>query len=105
MNNYSAKEQALYKNWCLVDEQIDMRESFCGVGTRKIKVFLNQKVKKGDKIVKFNTYPSKRMFDTMSVWGDITSGLLADMTMIQWIIIALIFDIVSFILFTIFRNQ
>ena len=50
MNNYSAKEQALYKNWCLVDEQIDMRESVCGVGTRKIKVFLNQKVKKGDKI-------------------------------------------------------
>ena len=50
MNDYSAKEQALYKNWCLVDEQIDMRESFCGVGTRKIKVFLNQKVKKGDKI-------------------------------------------------------
>ena len=50
MNNYSAKEQALYKNWCLVDEQIDIRESFCGVGTRKIKVFLNQKVKKGDKI-------------------------------------------------------
>ena len=45
------------------------------------------------------------MFDTMSVWGDITNGLLADMTMIQWIIIALIFDIVSFILFTIFRNQ
>ena len=62
-------------------------------------------IKKGDKIVKFNTYPSKRMFDTMSVWGDITSGLLADMTMIQWIIIALIFDVVSFILFTIFRNQ
>ena len=50
MNNYSAREKALYKNWCLVDEQIDMRESFCGVGTRKIKVFLNQKVKKGDKI-------------------------------------------------------
>ena len=62
-------------------------------------------IKKGDKIIKYNTYPSKRMFDTMSVWGDITSGLLADMTMIQWIIIALIFDVVSFILFTIFRNQ
>ncbi|MBP3662478.1 MAG: hypothetical protein J6J25_05165 [Bacteroidales bacterium] len=50
MNNYSSREQALYKNWCLVDEQIDMRESFCGVGTRKIKVFLNQKVKRGDKV-------------------------------------------------------
>lgn len=61
-------------------------------------------VKNGDKIQKFNTYPSKRMFDTMSVWGDITSGRLVDMTMIQWIIIALIFDLVSFILFTIFRK-
>lgn len=61
-------------------------------------------VKNGDKIQKFNTYPSKRMFDTMSVWGDITSGRLVDMTMIQWIIIALIFDLVSFILFAIFRK-
>ncbi len=62
-------------------------------------------VKTGDKIIKFNTYPSKRMFDTMSVWGDIVDGRLTDMTMIQWIIIALIFDIVSFILFAIFRVQ
>lgn len=61
-------------------------------------------VKSGDKITKFNTYPSKRMFDTMSVWGDITAGRLSDMTMIQWIIISLIFDIVSFILFSLFRK-
>ena len=61
-------------------------------------------VKSGDKIIKFNTYPSKRMFDTMSVWGDIISGRLVDMTMIQWIIIALIFDVVSFILFALFRK-
>lgn len=60
---------------------------------------------KEGKIKKFNTYPSQRMFDTMSVWGDITSGRLADMTMIQWIIIALLFDIVSFILFALFRKQ
>lgn len=62
-------------------------------------------VKSGDEITKFNTYPSKRMFDTMSVWGDITAGRLSDMTMIQWIIISLIFDIVSFILFTLFRKS
>lgn len=62
-------------------------------------------VKSGDKITKFSTYPSKRMFDTMSVWGDITAGRLSDMTMIQWIIISLIFDIVSFILFSLFRKS
>jgi len=61
-------------------------------------------VKKGGKIAKFNIYPSRRMFDTMSVWGDIISGRLVDMTMIQWIIIALIFDLVSFILFCFFRK-
>ncbi|MCD8237155.1 MAG: hypothetical protein LUD00_11050 [Prevotellaceae bacterium] len=50
-------------------------------------------------IIKFNVYPSKRMFDTMSVWGDIFSVRIYGMTMFQLIIIALIFDIVSFILF------
>ncbi|OKY84747.1 MAG: hypothetical protein BHV69_07725 [Bacteroidales bacterium 52_46] len=59
----------------------------------------------GDKIKEFNIYPSKRMFDTMSVWGDIFSNRLKGMTMLQWIIIALIFDIVSFILFTLFRKD
>lgn len=58
-----------------------------------------------ENIKKFNIYPSKRMFDTMSVWGDIVQGRLVGMTMIQWIIIALIFDIVSFILFALFRKQ
>lgn len=58
----------------------------------------------GDKIKDFNIYPSRRMFDTMSVWKDIMSSRLKDMTMLQWIIIALIFDIVSFILFTLFRK-
>ena len=61
-------------------------------------------VKSGDKIESYNVYPSSRMFDTMSVWGDIISGRLANMTMLQWLIIALIFDIVSFILFYLFRK-
>lgn len=62
-------------------------------------------VKNGEDIKSFNVYPSKRMFDTMSVWGDIISGRLVGMTMLQWIIIALIFDIVSFILFALFRKE
>ncbi len=62
-------------------------------------------VKEGDEIKEFKVYPSNRMFDTVSVWGDITSGRLAGMSMLQWIIIALIFDIVSFILFTLFIKQ
>lgn len=59
----------------------------------------------GDKIKEFNVYPSKRMFDTMSVWKDLTSNRLIGMTMLQWIIIALIFDIVAFILFALFKKQ
>lgn len=61
-------------------------------------------VKSGDDIKSYNVYPSSRMFDTTSVWNDIISGRLADMTMLQWIIIALIFDIVSFILFSLLRK-
>ena len=53
---------------------------------------------------KANIYPSGRMFDTMSVWKDIFSGKLGDMTMLQWIIIALICDLVAFILFALFRK-
>lgn len=51
-SNYSEREQALYKNACLIDEQYDMREGFCGLGTRKVKLFLNQKIKKGDNLAK-----------------------------------------------------
>ena len=61
-------------------------------------------VKSGDEVISYNVYPAKRMFDTMSVWGDIVSGRLVGMTMIQWIIISLIFDIVAFILFALFRR-
>lgn len=62
-------------------------------------------VKSGNDTTGFNVYPSSRMFDTISVWSDITSHRLAGMTMLQWIVIALIFDIISFILFTLFRKQ
>lgn len=61
-------------------------------------------VKNKDKIKSYKVYPSKRMFDTMSVWGDIVSGKLVGMTMLQWIVIALIFDIVAFILFVLYRK-
>ena len=53
---------------------------------------------------KAKVYPSQRMFDTASVWSDIFNGRLGDMTMLQWIIIALICDLVAFILFAMFRN-
>ena len=56
------------------------------------------------KIISYNVYPAQRMFDTMSVWSDIVSGRLGDMTMLQWIVISLIFDILSFILFYLFRK-
>lgn len=62
-------------------------------------------VMKDGKIKSFTVYPSKRMFDTMSVWGDIISGRLVGMTMFQWIVISLIFDIVSFILFALFCKK
>lgn len=62
-------------------------------------------VKSKNEIKSYNVYPSKRMFDTMSVWSDIVSGKLVGMTMLQWIVIALIFDIVSFILFVLFRKN
>ena len=53
---------------------------------------------------KTEVYPSNRMFDTISVWSDLFKGRLGDMTMLQWIIIALICDLVAFLLFTLFRN-
>lgn len=53
---------------------------------------------------KAKVYSSGRMFDTISVWKDIFNGQLGDMTMLQWIIIALICDLVAFLLFALFRN-
>lgn len=49
-------------------------------------------------------YPSGRMFDTMSVWRDISKRRLGDMTMLQWILIAFICDLVAFLLFALFRD-
>ncbi len=50
--------------------------------------------------VKINVYPSARMFETMTVWGDMFGKRLPDgMPMLQWIIISLIFDIMAFLLF------
>lgn len=60
---------------------------------------------KSNEIKSYKVYPSKRMFDTMSVWGDIVSGKLIGMTMLQWMVLSLIFDIVSFILFVLFRKN
>lgn len=62
------------------------------------------KNKKGD-IIKYNVYPSQRMFDTMSVWSDILSSRLVGLTMVQWIIISIILDIVAFILFALARKE
>jgi hypothetical protein len=49
-------------------------------------------------------YPSARMFETMTVWGDMFGHRLPDgMPMLQWIIISLIFDIMAFLLFALAR--
>lgn len=61
-------------------------------------------VVKDGEVKEYRIYPSSRMFDTMSVWNDIIHSRVTDMTMVQWIIIALIFDIVAFILFAAFRK-
>ncbi|MBR1787141.1 MAG: CvpA family protein [Paludibacteraceae bacterium] len=51
-------------------------------------------------VEKINVYPSARMFETMTVWGDMFHHRLPEgMPMIQWIIISLIFDIMAFLLF------
>lgn len=49
-------------------------------------------------------YPSSRMFDTMAVWGDLFKHRLPNgMPMIQWILISLIFDIMSYVLIALFK--
>lgn len=59
---------------------------------------------KDGKVKKYIVYPSERMFDTASVWGDILKGRLTDLPLVQWILISLILDIVSFLLFALFRK-
>lgn len=65
---------------------------------------------KGDKQEKkfdgYAIYPSNRMFETLTVWKDILHGYLPDyMTILQWILISLIIDIVSFVLFYLFASK
>ena len=51
-------------------------------------------------VKEIKVYPSARMFETMTVWGDMFGHRLPEgMPMLQWIIISLIFDIMAFLLF------
>lgn len=45
-----AKEDAIQKNNQLISILKDKRNTLCGVGTRKVKCFLNKKIKQGDKL-------------------------------------------------------
>lgn len=45
-----SKEEALQKNAQLAKQLQEKRADFCGIGTRKTKLFLNRKVKQGDKV-------------------------------------------------------
>ena len=58
------------------------------------------------KMCGYKTYPSKHMFDTWTVWKEILKGYMPSyMTIIQWILISLIIDIVAFLLlFLFFKN-
>ncbi len=57
------------------------------------------------KMMKFNVYPSERMFETLTTWSDILHGYLPSyMKILQWLLIALIIDIVSFLLFYLARK-
>lgn len=57
------------------------------------------------KIAKINVYPSSRMFETATVWGDMFGHRLPDnMPMAQWILISLIFDIMAFLLFALAKS-
>lgn len=49
-NGSSSREQAEYKNHMLVCDFESMRDCMCGVGTRKVKLMLNKKIKEHDKI-------------------------------------------------------
>ena len=64
--------------------------------------FINSCVeyKENGDVEKINVYPSARMFETATVWGDMVKHRLpGGMPMIQWIILSLIFDIMAFLLF------
>lgn len=92
------------------DGSADAFYKYCGIQNKRVIAQMpndyQKKCIKGtkDNIISFNVYPSERMFDTVSVWGDIVKGRLIGMTIIQWIIISLIIDIAAFILFALFRK-
>lgn len=88
-----SKMPAAYKDSCLVYK------------TKKEQVGESVKVVKTDKVKKYTVYPSQRMFDSIPVWGDVLFGRLVGLTMLQWIIVSLIFDVVSFILLYLFLKQ
>lgn len=88
-----SKMPAAYKDSCVVYK------------TKKEQVGENVKVVKTDEVKKYTVYPSQRMFDSIPVWGDILFGRLVGLTMLQWIIISLIFDVVSFILLYLFLKR
>ena len=58
------------------------------------------------KMCGYKTYPSKHMFDTWTVWQEILKGYMPSyMTIIQWILISLIIDIVAFLLLFLFSKD
>lgn len=48
MDSLKKKREAEEKNRKLMAQLSDCRDNFCGLGTRKVKLFLNKKVKEGD---------------------------------------------------------
>lgn len=52
---------------------------------------------------RYEIYPSERMFNTWTVWEDLFAGRLPDyMKLAQWIVLAIIVDLVAFILWSLF---
>lgn len=88
-----SKMPVAYKDSCVVYK------------TKKEQVGEDVKIVKTDEVKKYTVYPSQRMFDSIPVWADVIFGRLVGLTMLQWIIISLIFDVVSFILLYLFLKQ
>lgn len=88
-----SKMPTAYKDSCVVYK------------TKKEQIGESVKAVKTDEVKKYTVYPSQRMFDSIPVWGDVILGRLVGLTMLQWIIISLIFDVVSFILLYLFLKQ
>lgn len=50
--NREMKEEAERKNAQLIEQLYDMRQNMCGIGTRRVKLFLNSRIKKNDILAK-----------------------------------------------------